>query len=113
MLSTMLKPAKEVYTTPPLLDPHAAGSANCMTVWTEYELASYFKSSIIIALGAMVLNTLLIVPAAYAVARLRFVGRKVILYLLPDDRDVLAGDRGHLPVQDRGRGWGCWTPTSR
>jgi multiple sugar transport system permease protein len=81
MISTMIKPAKEVYTSPPYWIPKQPRLANLTSVWREYELAVYFKSSVIIALGAMVLNTLITVPAAYAVARLRFVGRKVILYL--------------------------------
>ena len=51
-------------------------------MWTQYDLASYFLASLIIALGATVLNTLLCVPAAYAVARLRFPGRKFAMYLL-------------------------------
>ncbi len=81
MVSTMLKPAKEVYTSPPHWIPRQLQLSNLAAVWQEYELGVYFKSSVIIALGAMVLNTLITVPAAYAVARLRFVGRKVILYL--------------------------------
>ncbi len=81
MISTMIKPAKEVYTSPPYWIPKQARLTNLVSVWREYELAVYFKSSVIIALGAMALNTLITVPAAYAVARLRFVGRKVILYL--------------------------------
>ena len=80
MLSTMLKPAREVYTSPPHWIPRQLQLANLAIVWQEYELAGYFRSSVIIALGAMALNTLVTVPAAYAVARLRFVGRKAILY---------------------------------
>jgi len=81
MLSTMLKTQKEVYTSPPSWIPKMPQFANLIRIWTEFEFGVYFKSSLIIALGTMVLNTLLTVPAAYAVARLRFVGRGLILYL--------------------------------
>jgi multiple sugar transport system permease protein len=70
-----------VYSTPPTWIPQEFHLDNFLIVWSEFELFIFFKSSIIIAVGATILNTLLTVPAAYAVARLRFVGRKLILYL--------------------------------
>ena len=82
MVSTMLKSGKDVYTSPPIWIPTHIEWQNFIAVWTQYDLASYFVASIIIALGATVLNTLLCVPAAYAIARLRFVGRRVAMYLL-------------------------------
>ncbi|MBN2552555.1 MAG: carbohydrate ABC transporter permease [Spirochaetales bacterium] len=81
MISTMLKSSQEVYSMPPTWIPREFHFNNFLTVWSEFELYIFFKSSIIIAVGATILNTLLTVPAAYAVARLRFVGRKLILYL--------------------------------
>ncbi len=81
MISTMLKSSQEVYSTPPTWIPQEFHLDNFLIVWSEFELFIFFKSSIIIAVGATILNTLLTVPAAYAVARLRFVGRKFILYL--------------------------------
>ncbi len=81
MLSTMLKSGKEVYKSPPYWIPKKLMFSNLVTVWQEYDLLIYFKASFLIAIGATALNTLLTVPAAYAVARLRFVGRKFILYL--------------------------------
>jgi multiple sugar transport system permease protein len=82
MISTMLKSGKDVYTTPPFWIPTHVEWQNFVTVWTQYDLARYFLASLIIALGATALNTVLCVPAAYAIARLRFVGRKVAMYLL-------------------------------
>jgi multiple sugar transport system permease protein len=81
MLSTMLKSAEEVYTNPPTWIPKSWKFSNLIRLWTEFDFAVYFKSSVIISLGSTVLNTLLTVPAAYAVARLRFVGRRMMLYL--------------------------------
>ena len=82
MVSTMLKTGEDVYSSPPFWIPTRVAWQNFVTVWTQYDLANYFLASIVIAFGATALNTLLCVPAAYAVARLRFVGRKVALYLL-------------------------------
>jgi multiple sugar transport system permease protein len=82
MVSTMLKSGQDVYATPPFWIPTRVEWQNFITVWTQYDLASYFVASIIIALGATVLNTVMCVPAAYAIARLRFVGRRVAMYLL-------------------------------
>ena len=81
MISTMLKSNAEAYAIPPRWIPEKFVFTNFIKVWSQYELIVYFKSSLIIAIGATIINTLLTVPAAYAVARLRFVGRGVILYL--------------------------------
>jgi multiple sugar transport system permease protein len=81
MLSSMLKSTEEVYTNPPTWIPKSWKFSNLVRLWTEFEFATYFKSSVIISLGSTILNTLITVPAAYAVARLRFVGRRMILYL--------------------------------
>ena len=82
MISTMIKSGPDVYSDPPHWIPSHVEWSNFVTVWTQYDLANYFVASLIIALGATVLNTLLSVPAAYAVARLRFPGRKFAMYLL-------------------------------
>ncbi len=82
MISTMLKSGQDVYSSPPFWIPTHIEWSNFVTVWTQYQLANYFSASVIIAIGATILNTILCVPAAYAVARLRFVGRKFALYLL-------------------------------
>jgi len=82
MLSTMLKSGKDVYAVPPMWIPSHIEWSNFLTVWTQYDLASYYLASLIIAVGALIVNTLLSVPAAYAIARLRFPGRKAAMYLL-------------------------------
>jgi len=81
MISTMIKPGTEIYVTPPRWFPENPTLRNLFAVWKEYNLLTYFESSLIIALGTMALNTLISVPAAYAVSRLRFAGRKFMLYL--------------------------------
>jgi len=81
MISTMLKDFDQVYTKPPFWIPKRIAWENFKVVWFKYPLAKYFLNSLIIASGATLLNTVLCIPAAYAVARLRFAGRKFLLYL--------------------------------
>jgi len=81
MISTMLKPGNEVYSASPHWIPHKVRLQNFVDVWVKYNLLRYFQNSLIIAMGTTLLNMVLSVPAAYAVARLRFRGRKFVLYL--------------------------------
>ena len=81
MIATMIRTSQEVYISPPRWIPHHPVLTNFITVFTKYDLAHYFKSSTIIAVFATLLNTVLSVPAAYAIARLRFVGRRAALYI--------------------------------
>ncbi|TVQ40138.1 MAG: carbohydrate ABC transporter permease [Spirochaetaceae bacterium] len=82
MMSTMLKASQEIYVVPATWIPRNITFHNFTRVWREYHLLDYFRSSLIVALGTMGLNILVSVPAAYAVARLRFFGRKSVMYLL-------------------------------
>ncbi len=80
MLVSMFKSPNEIYHIPPYWFPKDPTFKNFFKVWDTIPLATYFKSSLIIALGTVVLNTLISVPAGYAVARLHFPGKKFILY---------------------------------
>jgi multiple sugar transport system permease protein len=81
MVSTMLRSSEEIFVTPPRWIPERVVFTNFIEVWDQYDLIVYFKSSFIIAIGATLLNACLTVPAAYAISRLRFAGRGVILFL--------------------------------
>lgn len=81
MISTMLRSSTEIYVKPPRWIPQRVVFTNFVHVWAEYDLLVYFRSSLIIAVGATLLNGCLTTPAAYAVSRLRFAGRSVILFL--------------------------------
>jgi len=81
MISTAFKGIEEVYTSPPHWIPHEVRGQNFKEIWNKYPLLHYFANSFVIAMGTTFLNTLLSVPAAYAIARLRFVGRRFLLYL--------------------------------
>ena len=81
MISTSLKSVTEVYTNPPHWIPRTLAFSNFSDIWTKYPLGSYFKNSFIVAVGTTLLNMLLCIPAAYAIARLRFVGKNFMMYL--------------------------------
>jgi len=78
--STALKPIKEVYASPPHWIPREFYWRNFSEVWKKSPLAQYFINSFVVASGATVLNMILCIPAAYAVARLRFTGRRFLLF---------------------------------
>ena len=80
MVVSMFKSSEEIYHIPPYWLPKAPTLKNFIQVWSTIPLAVYFKSSLIIAVGAVVLNTLISVPAGYAVARLHFPGKKYIMF---------------------------------
>lgn len=81
MITTMLRGANEIYVRPPQWIPDVPTLGNLISVWSEFNLRSYFESSMIVAVGTTLLNMFLGIPAAYAVARLRFPGRSSALYL--------------------------------
>lgn len=81
MITTMIRTSQEVYHSPPYWIPHHPVLVNFIVIWAEYGFGTYFKSSAIIAVFATLVNTVLSVPAAYAMARLRFVGRRLALYI--------------------------------
>lgn len=81
MVSTMLKPAKEVYVSPPYWFPQKIAFSNFIKIWKQHPFARYFLNSLIIASGTTLLTTVLCVPAAYAVSRFRFYGQKFILFM--------------------------------
>ncbi len=81
MVSTALKSVDEVYTSPPYWIPRHIRLQNFKEIWDKYPLFHYFLNSFLIAAGSTLLNTVLSVPAAYAISRLRFFGRRFLLYL--------------------------------
>lgn len=56
--------------------------SNFVEVFRAMPLARYFGNSLIIGLGATLLNLLCAIPAAYALARLVFPGKKAVLFLV-------------------------------
>jgi multiple sugar transport system permease protein len=82
MLSTSLKTLNGVYHAPPTWIPHPWTLQNFADIWSKYPLATYMRNSLIIGVGATMLNLAAAIPAGYAVARLRFRGRQTFMLLL-------------------------------
>lgn len=55
---------------------------NFVEVWRQTPLARYLLNSCLIASGATVVAVLVALPAAYALARLRFPGRRPVMFAL-------------------------------
>ncbi len=82
MLSTSLKPAQEVSSLHYNWLPATPRPANYADVFRQMPLARYFANSLIVALGATALSITCAVPAAYALARLQFAGKRVVLFVV-------------------------------
>jgi multiple sugar transport system permease protein len=82
MLVTSIKTLPEVYKFPPTFFPKIAQWRNWLDVWTTLPLARFLASSGIIASCATILTLLCTFPAAYALARLRFPGRRAYLRVI-------------------------------
>src|SRR5205807_10543321 len=82
MLSTSLKTLNDVYRVPPSWVPAPLTLQNFADIWTRYPLGTYMRNSLIIGVGATLLNLAAAIPAGYAVARLRFRGRETFMLLL-------------------------------
>lgn len=82
MLLTSLKSRDEIYSIPPRLLPQNWTFSNFIAIWTDIPLVNYIANSLMLSVGATVLALVCAIPAAYALARLQFFGRKVYLYLV-------------------------------
>lgn len=82
MLSTSLKPDGSFYVYPPPWFPSQPAWENYLEIWTYVPLAQYFTNSAIIAVGATLLNAFASLPASFALARLRFPGRRAYLHFV-------------------------------
>ncbi|SDY39708.1 carbohydrate ABC transporter permease [Tessaracoccus flavus] len=83
MLITSLKTRLEVTDIPPVYFPEQPRVENYLEVWeTSVSPASALLATAVIAVGATLLVLLVATPAAYYVARFRFPGRLVFLFLV-------------------------------
>jgi multiple sugar transport system permease protein len=80
MFSTALTPTPDLYQFPPPWFPTHPRWTNFLDVWSYVPLGQYFANSVIIATGAMALNAVAAIPAAYALARFTFPGRRFFLH---------------------------------
>ncbi len=82
MLSTAIASNRAVVAIPPTWLPDQIAFSNFREAFTVIPLSRYFLNSGIIAGGATALNAIAAVPAAFALARLRFRGRRAFLIFI-------------------------------
>ncbi|HEV8309979.1 MAG TPA: carbohydrate ABC transporter permease [Methylomirabilota bacterium] len=82
MLSTSLKPPREVFATPPTLVPAAPTLANFVRLFEETAFLTYFLNSILVS-GLTVLLTMAVgASGAYSLTRFAFPGRETVAKLI-------------------------------
>jgi multiple sugar transport system permease protein len=82
MILTALKSQEEITAIPSTYLPKKWAFNNFIGVWKEIPLATYLKSSFIIAICATLIVIVIAIPAAYYVARNNFRGKKLFLLLV-------------------------------
>lgn len=83
MISTASKPQTEIYTTDIHLIPHTfALWDNMRTAFAKADLVRFLINGVIVTIAIFVLQVLAALPAAYALAKLRFVGCDVLFALV-------------------------------
>lgn len=78
MFITALKDKKEMYEISHIL-PEVWRWSNFSDIWTQAPVFKYLTNSMVIAGGATVLAILCGIPAAYALARMRFKGKGIFM----------------------------------
>lgn len=82
MVSTSIKLESETITIPPQWIPDHPTLESYKRLWSEYPFATYFKNSIIISFGAVILSVGFSCLAGYGVTRFRFKGKQSFLTFL-------------------------------
>lgn len=82
MMLGAMKTAPELAQNPPALLPESPNVGAYGEAWSFMELAKYFKNTLIVAVGAWLIQLAVQVPAAYALSKLRPALGKWILALM-------------------------------
>lgn len=82
MLLGAMKTAPELARNPPALLPERFNAGAYVEAWNFMDLAKYFLNTVVIALGALLIQLAVQVPAAYALSKLRPVLGKWVLGLM-------------------------------
>ncbi|MCD7736098.1 MAG: carbohydrate ABC transporter permease [Lachnospiraceae bacterium] len=82
MFTTALKSRAEIYATSGTVFPVTWLWNNFVDIWSKAPLLRYFANSIIVAGGSTLIAILCGVPAAYALARMKFKGQRFFLGLV-------------------------------
>ena len=80
-LITSFKTEKEIFMIPPTWYPHELNTKSYAAQIEngDFNMFKSFFNSFVISTGAMLIAVVLAVPASYAIARYKFVGRKAML----------------------------------
>ena len=78
MVCTAFKPYKETITYPPTLLPSQWALDGLKECLAEMDVRHFMKNSIVVSFSVLLLQYLVIIPAAYAFARVKFPGRSLL-----------------------------------
>lgn len=79
MLCTALKSREEIFSAAGTVLPITALWSNFIDIWSRAPMAKYMLNSVLIAGGSTIIAMLCGIPAAYALARMRFKGQTAFL----------------------------------
>ena len=79
MLCTALKSREEIFSAAGTVLPVTALWSNFIDIWSRAPMAKYMLNSILIAGGSTIIAMLCGIPAAYALARMKFKGQTAFL----------------------------------
>lgn len=88
IVATSVKPDDELYTHPTIV-PHALTAAHYVSLVVDTNFLQYFANSLLVSVITMAASMIVGVLSAYALTRLKFVGRRVmanvtvVTYLIP------------------------------
>ena len=82
LVLTSIRPVIEITSPRLMLLPRDPTLQNYIDVFTRYKTAEYLINSIVVSLSVVVTNLIIGPPAAYALARFRFRGERLVLALI-------------------------------
>lgn len=82
MITTAFKTYQESILFPPTLWPRNFSLDSFISVWEKIDIPLYFRNSLVVSLGVVLLQTVINIPAAYGFARYEFRGKKAMWALV-------------------------------
>ncbi len=82
MALTSLETTAQTLQTPPLFFVLKPQFVNFITTFNAIDYAHYFKNSVVVTAGVLIIQMVTVVPAAYAFARYEFVGKGILFGLV-------------------------------
>jgi multiple sugar transport system permease protein len=79
---TSIRTSSDIFAVPVHIIPDSVTMAQYVKVFSQYDTGSYLWNTVVVSLVTVVFVTVLSLPCAYALARLRLPGQKIVLSLL-------------------------------